>query len=134
MTKTRGREIFKLYLFFNTIHTMCACSVMSNSLQPHRLQLARFLCPWDPPAKNIGVGCHFLLQGIFPTQGLNPRLLCLFHWQAGFLLIVPPGKPLKRPYVYDQFSLTGCQDNSVGERIAFSTNGARTTGYLHTKE
>ena len=31
--------------------------------------------PWDSPSKNPGVGCHFLLQGIFPTQGLNPGLL-----------------------------------------------------------
>ena len=30
--------------------------------------------PWDFPGKNTGVGCHFLLQGIFPTQGLNPGL------------------------------------------------------------
>ena len=42
------------------------------------LQPASFLCPWDSPGKNTGVGCHFLLQGIFPTQGLN---LCLLHWQ-----------------------------------------------------
>ena len=27
------------------------------------------LCPWDFPGKNTGVGCHFLLQGFFPTQG-----------------------------------------------------------------
>ena len=31
----------------------------------------RLLCPWDSPGKNIGVGCYFLLQGIFPTQGSN---------------------------------------------------------------
>ena len=31
----------------------------------------RLLCPWDSPGKNTGVGCHFLLQGIFPTQGSN---------------------------------------------------------------
>ena len=35
----------------------------------------RLLCPWASPGKNTGVGCHFLLQGIFPTQGLNPGLL-----------------------------------------------------------
>ena len=35
----------------------------------------RVLCPRDSPSKNTGVGCHFLLQGIFPTQGLNPGLL-----------------------------------------------------------
>ena len=32
----------------------------------------RFLCPWDSPGKNTGVGCHSLLQGILPTQGSNP--------------------------------------------------------------
>ena len=32
-------------------------------------------CPWDSPGKNTGVGCQFLLQGIFPTQGLNPGVL-----------------------------------------------------------
>ena len=39
------------------------------------------------------MGCHFLLQGIFPTQGSNLRLLCLLHWQAASLPLVPPGKP-----------------------------------------
>ena len=34
-----------------------------------------FLHLWDSPGKNTGVGCHFLLQGIFLTQGLNPHLL-----------------------------------------------------------
>ena len=35
--------------------------------------------PWDFPGKNIGVGCHFFLQEIFPTQGLNPGLLHCRH-------------------------------------------------------
>ena len=34
----------------------------------------RLLCPCDSPGKNTGVGCHALLQGIFPTQGLNSHL------------------------------------------------------------
>ena len=38
----------------------------------------------DSPGKNTGMGCHAPLQGIFPTQGSNPCLLCLLHWQAGF--------------------------------------------------
>ena len=38
-----------------------------------------FLCPWDFPGKNTGVGCHFLLQGIFLTQGSDPPLL-LCRW------------------------------------------------------
>ena len=37
-------------------------------------------------------GCHALLQGIFSTQGLNPCLSCLLHWQAGSLPLAPPGK------------------------------------------
>ena len=39
-------------------------------------------------------GCHALLQGIFPTQGLNPSFLCLLHWQAGSLPLAPPEKQL----------------------------------------
>ena len=38
----------------------------------------RLLCPWGSPGKNTGAGCHFLLQGIFLTQGSNPGLL---HWR-----------------------------------------------------
>ena len=65
---------------------MCSVAlVMSNSLQPYRLWPARLLCPWDSLGKDTGVGCHALLQGIFPTQGSNPLLLCLLHWQAGSL-------------------------------------------------
>ena len=41
---------------------------MSDSLQPRRLQLARHLCPWNSPGKNTGLGCHSLLQGIFPKR------------------------------------------------------------------
>ena len=50
-------------------------SVVSNSWRPHGLQPTRLLCPWDFPGKDAGVGCHFLVQGIFPTRGLNPGLL-----------------------------------------------------------
>ena len=56
--------------------SLSAHSVMSNSLRPCGLYLARHLCPWDFSGKNTGVSCHFLLPGIFPTQGSN---LCLQH-------------------------------------------------------
>ena len=46
-------------------------AVVSDSLRPHRLQPTRLLCPWDFPGNSTGVGCHFLLQRIFPTQGSN---------------------------------------------------------------
>ena len=67
------------------------CSVVFNSLQPHGLWPTRLLCSWDSPGKNIGVGCHFLLWGIFPTQGSNRRLLQLLHWQVDSLPAAPPG-------------------------------------------
>ena len=51
----------------------------SDSLQPHGLQPAQLFCPWNFLGKNIGLGCHALLQGIFSTQGLNPCLLYLLH-------------------------------------------------------
>ena len=53
--------------------------VVSDSLQPRGLQSTRLLCPWDSPGKNIGVGFHALLQGIFPTQGSNLHFLGLLH-------------------------------------------------------
>ena len=51
---------------------------MSDSLRPRGLAPTKLLRPWGSPGKNTGVGCHFLLQGIFPTQGSNPGLL---HWR-----------------------------------------------------
>ena len=57
----------------------CWCSVMSESFRPSGLSPSRLLCPWTFPDKNTGVGCHFILQRILPTKGLNPHLLCLPH-------------------------------------------------------
>ena len=54
-------------------------------MRPHGLYPFRFLRPQDFPGKNTGVGCQFLLQGIFPTQGSNSHLLRLFHWQVDSL-------------------------------------------------
>ena len=63
-----------------------SCSVMSNPLRPmdwsrpgssvHGILQAD---PWDSPGMNTGVSCHFLLQGIFPTQESNLCLLWLQH-------------------------------------------------------
>ena len=61
---------FLIYIFF-----LALCSVLSDPLRSHRQKPARLLCPWNSPGRNTGVGCHSFLQGIFPTQGSNPRLL-----------------------------------------------------------
>ena len=51
------------------------------------------LCPWDFPGENTGVGCHFLLQGIFLTQGSNPHLLhcsqTLYRLSYGGSILLP---------------------------------------------
>ena len=58
----------------------------------------RLLCPWDFPGKGTGVCCHFLLHGVFPTQGLIPRFLCLLHGQVRSLPLEPPGMILDKPH------------------------------------
>ena len=60
------------------------CLVVSSrfTLRRHGLYPARLLCLWDSPGKNTGVGCHALLQRIFPTQESIQRLLSLLHWQV----------------------------------------------------
>ena len=69
-------------------------SVMSDSATPWTIT-HRLLCPQKFPGKNTGVGCHSLLQRIFPTQGSNPGLLhcrwilyCLSH--QGILNFMSP--------------------------------------------
>ena len=89
----------------STVHNsqdMRVCSVLSDSLRPHGLYPAGLLCPWDFSGKNIGAGCHFPLQGIFPTQGLNLHLLSLLHWEMDSSPLAPPGKPsqnMKATYI-----------------------------------
>ena len=53
-------------MFFTTESESEVTHLHSHGLQPKRL-----LCLWDFPGKNTRVGCHLLLQEIFPTQGLN---------------------------------------------------------------
>ena len=59
-----------IYLFFSA----CECLSRVRLMWRHGLYPARFLCPWNFPGKNTGVGSHFLLQEIFPNQELNPDL------------------------------------------------------------
>ena len=82
------------------VRLWCVCCVLNHfsqsclTLRPYGLTVAGQFPLWDSPGRNTRVGCHALLQGIFPTQGLNPCLLSLLHWQAGSLPLGPPGKPV----------------------------------------
>ena len=82
---------FVLFPLFYCAKSLQSCLTLCD---PMDCSLARLLCPWDSPAKNTGVGCHFFLQGIFWTQGSNTHLSCLLHWQEGSSALTPPGKPL----------------------------------------
>ena len=79
--------------FYKCENESVSTSVVSDSLPPHGLQPTRLLCPWDFPGKNMGVGCHVLLQGIFLTQGWSLRLLHLLYWQADYLTLSHQGSP-----------------------------------------
>ena len=87
-------QVFKQTRIMPCVYVcMCSdaqsCPVLCNPVNC----ITRLLCPWDSPSKNTGVGCHFFLLGIFPTQGSNSCLLCLLHWQVGPLPLAPLGKP-----------------------------------------
>ena len=101
------------------VATICLLSDPSSNILPSlrltsTLYLATQLCLtlYDPmdcslpsslsmefPVKHTGVGRQFLLQGVFPTQGLNPRVLCVLHWQADSSSLAPPGKPSCLPTI-----------------------------------
>ena len=77
-------------------------------LWPHGLKPSRLLYPWNSPGKNPGVGCHSLLQGIFPTQGSNPGLL---HCRQTLHNLSYQGKPASE----------GCSNS--GQGVDFSPGG-----------
>ena len=94
LTPLKSQDSTIFMIFLPPPH-VCACSVtsvLSNSLWPYGLLPTRLLCSQDSSGKNTWVGCHALLQGIFPTQGLNPHLSWLFHWQVGSLALAPLAK------------------------------------------
>ena len=67
----QGHDVIWVRLFYNG-----GAYVLSRVqlLWPHGLYSTRLFCPQNFPGKNAWVGCHFLLQGIFPTQESNPSL------------------------------------------------------------
>ena len=66
----------------------------------------RLLCPWDSPGKNTGVGCHALLQGIFPIQRSNPRLLQLPALAGRFFTTSATWEVFRREYLFSKDGVT----------------------------
>ena len=65
---------------------VCVCVLSHVQLFATPWTVAWLLCLWNFPVKNTGGGCHFLPQGMFLTQKLNPHL-SLLHWQVDYLFI-----------------------------------------------
>ena len=88
--------LYRLCCHYLTVATewkqLCSVVQSCGTLQPHGLNPARLFCPWDSPGKNTGVDWHFLLRGIFLTQGSNPSLLRFQHWQTDALFLSHLGK------------------------------------------
>ena len=115
-------------------HYSCYCFLVSKLylilLGSHGLYSTSFLCPWDFPGKNTRVDCHFLLQGIFPTQGLNP---CLLHWQAGSLPLSHQGSPvfyIEYPKIATQILLELI--NELSKTAGYKIHITKSVAFLYT--
>ena len=71
---------------------VCAHLVVSNPFATPWIVAHRLLCPWNCPGNNTGVGCHFLPEGIFLTQGSNSQL-CVSCTTGRCFATAPPGTP-----------------------------------------
>lgn len=101
---------------------------LSDSLRPRGLSPTRLLCLWELPGKNPGVGCYFLLQGIFLTQGSNPCLLCLLHCGRILYLLNHWGSCLTQ-YLFQKIILGKqqyyhCQYSHIHLRVSVPPQGS----------
>ena len=115
------RKNLKCLAWHMTSPALSCAVLITQSLRPRGLQPARLLCPWDSPGKNTGVGCYALLQGIFLTQGSNPRLLCC-RWTV--YRLSHQGKP--------QIMLTGLKQNLL-KLMSLSITPAKKLNTLKTQ-
>ena len=78
-------------------NSLCVCMLSCFSrvrlLETLWTVASRLLRPWGFSGKDTGVGCHFLLQRIFPIQGSNPHLLCLLHCRRVLYQLSHRGSP-----------------------------------------
>ena len=80
----------------------------------------RLLCPWNSPGQNTGVGSCSLLQGIFPTQGLNPGLP---HCRQTLYHLSQQGSPRTREWIVYPFSSRSCRPGNQTGASCIAGNG-----------
>ena len=76
---SHSRELFVVFEMFQnkivlTVTQLHKFIKVIYNMHIHDISYTTKFCPWNFPGKSTGVGCHFLLQGIFPTQGSSPGL------------------------------------------------------------
>ena len=105
---------------------------MFDSFPRYGLQPARLLCPWKFSGKKTGAGCHFFLQGILATQGLNPHLLHFLHWQADSLPLAPLAKPVlvTSPNPHSCTCIWGFPETKTSNRSTFRKQGGASKSFL----
>jgi len=110
----RNTEAFSCWLLL----LLFSHRVMSDSCDPMDCSPPGSSVHGIPQARILEWLCHFLRQGIFPTQGSNPRLLCLLHWQADSLPLAHLKSPLKH-----------CPFRSASDtKLIITSNGALREG------
>ena len=109
-----------------------SCPTLCDPMDP-----ARLLRPWNFPGKNTGEDCHFLLQGIFPTQGLKlglphcrQTLYCLSH-QGSPLLLLPTYLYASKFGKLSSGHRTGKGQFSFQSQRKAMPKNAQTTAQLH---
>ena len=85
----KGVCVFLIVLNHCVLSSFKLCPTLCNPLDPPGSS------PWDSPGKNTGMGCHAVLQGIFPTQGSSQRLLTSLALAGGFFTTSATWEALK---------------------------------------
>ena len=98
------------HMYQQSVVAVVSLSCVWHFCDPMDCSPPRLLCPWNSPGKNTGVDYHFLLQGIFPTQGSNLHLehcrQILYHWASSEALVSTIEMLLNPVFLFIPASLT----------------------------
>ena len=98
---------------------LCECHILN-----HVIYSSRLLCPWNFPGNNTGLGCHFLLQGIFPCPGIKPESPVFYFtkWIIRSFLTVAFTVPFVKKFIFyflPEFSVNHCKQPYVSQGTIF---------------
>ena len=107
LTGDKQSYLWHFHILDKFFHHVLSCvqSFFATLCNRIGLQPTRLLCLWDFSGRNTGVGYHFLLRGIFLTQGSNPWLLCLLHCRKILYQLSHGGTPSTHVFVLKVLSI-----------------------------